>query len=198
MGPPTPPPAPPFMGRIMVFVDGTNFLCRMEDCINSRLSPGEHIKIKADKMEANAINFANNIISNSTPTGKSYNLIRRYWFSSFKGSDQDRKEIGNRLRENDFEPVLFRKRNNREKGVDIALTMSMLTNAFNQNFDIGILFAGDEDYTELVKEVKRYGPQIYGRFFDLEFGLSAELKLAFDHFMVVKMGNIPANLIKIP
>ena len=149
-------------------------------------------------MEANALKFANSLISSSTPSGKSYNLIRRYWFSSFKGTDQDRKEIGNRLRDNNFEPVLFKKHNNREKGVDIALTMSMLTNAFNQNFDIGILFAGDEDYVELVKEVKRYGPQIYGRFFDLEFGLSDELKLAFDHFAVLKMGNIPEYLTKTP
>ena len=194
MGHPPIPPTPPFLGRIMVFVDGTNFLCRLEDCINKQKQPGKEIKIKANKMEANALQFANTLISNHTPSGKSYNLIRRYWFSSFKGSDEARKEIANRLREINFEPVLFRKRNNREKGVDIALTMGMLTNAFNQNYDIGILFAGDEDYVELVKEVKRYGPQIYGRFFDLEFGLSEELKLTFDRFTIIQPGNIPDNL----
>lgn len=196
MGPPPIPPTPPFLGRIMVFVDGTNFLCRLEDCINKQKQPKDRIKIKADKMEANALNYANNLIKNNTPSGKSYNIIRRYWFSSFKGSDETQKEIANRLRQNQFEPVLFRKRSNREKGVDIALTMSMLTNAFNQNYDIGILFAGDEDYVELVKEVKRYGPQIYGRFFDLEFGLSEELMLTFDNFAVMQPGNLPENLIE--
>ena len=58
--------------------------------------------------------------------------------------------------------------------------MSMLTNAFNQNYDIGILFAGDEDYVEVVKEVKRYGPIIVGSYF--KDGLSDNLKLSFDHF----------------
>lgn len=191
MGPPAIPPPPPFLGRIMVFIDGTNFLCRIESCLNSKINADKQVKIKADKMESSAIKFANQLINDVTPHGKSYNLIRRYWFSSFKGSDQDGIEIRNRLRENGFEPVLFKKRNNREKGVDIALTMSMLTNAFNQNFDIGILFAGDEDYVELVKEVKRYGPQLYGRFFDNEFGLSNELRLSFDHFKVIEPGNIP-------
>jgi uncharacterized LabA/DUF88 family protein len=178
----------------MVFVDGTNFLCRLEDCINRLRKPEKEIKIKADKMEANALNFANTLIGSHTPSGRSYNLIRRYWFSSYKGSGQDRIEIANRLRQNQFEPVLFRKRGNREKGVDIALTMSMLTNAFNQNYDIGVLFAGDEDYVELVKEAKRYGPQIYGCFFDLEFGLSEELMLTFDHFTIIRPTKIPDNL----
>ena len=140
------------------------------------------------------MNFASSLIAKHTPSGRSYNLIRRYWFSSYQGNDKDRKIISTRLRDFGFEPVLFRKRGNREKGVDIALTMSMLTNAFNQNYDIGVLFAGDEDYVELVKEAKRYGPQIYGRFFDLEFGLSEELKLTFDHFAIIRPNNIPANL----
>ncbi len=80
---------------------------------------------------------------------------RRYWFASYQGSNDVQKRINETLRQMDFEPVLFKKRIGRKKGVDIALTMNILTNAFNQNYDIGILFAGDEDYVELVKEVKR-------------------------------------------
>jgi hypothetical protein len=57
----------------------------------------------------------------------------------------------------------------------------MLVNAFNRNFDIGILVAGDEDYVGLVNEVKRYGPRIYGAFF--EHGLSPELRLSCDTFL---------------
>ena len=60
-----------------------------------------------------------------------------------------------------FEPVLFQKRDGREKGVDIALTKEMLVNALHQNFDIGFLFAGDKDYVSLVSEVKRYGPRVW-------------------------------------
>ena len=68
-----------------------------------------------------------------------------------------------------------------EKGVDIGLAKEMLVNAFNQNFDIGFLIAGDKDYLELVYEVKRYGPNIFGGFF--KEGLSPELRLAFDFFV---------------
>jgi hypothetical protein len=56
----------------------------------------------------------------------------------------------------------------------------MLVNAFNQNFDVGYLIAGDEDYVGLVNEVKRYGPIAKGAFF--QHGLSEELYLTFDSF----------------
>ena len=56
----------------------------------------------------------------------------------------------------------------------------MLVNAFNQNFEIGMLIAGDEDYVELVHEVKRYGAIIRGAF--INRGLSDKLKIAFDQY----------------
>ncbi|HEX9597179.1 MAG TPA: NYN domain-containing protein, partial [Anaerolineales bacterium] len=64
---------------------------------------------------------------------------------------------------------------------DIALTKEMLVNAFHQNFNIGILVSGDEDYVSLVNEVKRYGAVLWGAFFN--HGLSNELFLACDHFI---------------
>jgi uncharacterized LabA/DUF88 family protein len=78
--------------------------------------------------------------------------------------------------------VLFKKprAKHEEKGVDISLTKEMLVNAFNKNYDRCLLVAGDEDYVELVKEVKRYGQVIYGCF--LKDGLSPKLKLSFDYF----------------
>ena len=42
------------------------------------------------------------------------------------------------------------------------LTKKMLVNAFNANFDVAILIAGDADYVDLVKEIKRYGPIVMG------------------------------------
>jgi len=90
------------------------------------------------------------------------------------------------LRELNFEPVLFKKhQDKKEKGVDIALTKEMLVNAFNSNFDIAILFAGDEDYVGLVNEVKRYGPIIMGAFFNN--GLSPNLQFTFDYFQLITL-----------
>ena len=65
----------------------------------------------------------------------------------------------------------------------MALTKEMLVNAFNGNFDVAILFAGDEDYVGVVNEVKRFGPILNGAFFN--HGLSDNLRYAFDHFQRV-------------
>jgi len=56
----------------------------------------------------------------------------------------------------------------------------MLVNAFQQNCDELVLLAGDEDYVELVEEVKRYGQKVNGIFF--RAGLSENLRLALDAF----------------
>jgi uncharacterized LabA/DUF88 family protein len=113
-------------------------------------------------------------------------LIRRYWFSSYAGNDKDYSSLRIILRELDFEPILFKKhQDKKEKGVDIALTKEMLVNAFNGNFDIAILFAGDEDYVSLVNEVKRYGPIIMGAFF--KNGLSPNLQFTFDYFQLITL-----------
>ena len=98
-----------------------------------------------------------------------------------KGGDNYHEQLCGELRGLKFEPVLFKRRKGREKGVDIALTKEVLVNAFNQNFDIGCLLAGDEDYVGLVNEAKRYGPVLMGAFFSSQ-GLSPTLRLAFDDF----------------
>ena len=56
----------------------------------------------------------------------------------------------------------------------------MLINAFNQNYDLGILVAGDEDYVDLVQDIKRFGVRIIGSFFRQD--LSKTLELAVDNF----------------
>ena len=149
-----------FIKRVMVFVDGTNFLMGIR----------RHYQIenfRAEKPPDFALELAYSFVSGTIPIfvrSSEHFHIRTYWFASYQGNDKDEKRISETLKKFHFEPVLFRKRKGKEKGVDIALTMSMLTKAFNQNYDIGILFAGDEDYVGLVKEVKRYGPIIDGSY----------------------------------
>lgn len=174
MGPPSPPPMQVYQ-RVMIFVDGTNLLLRLAEDLK--------VSFRADKLPNSALRAAASLIG-GLYSGAKFKIIRRYWFSSFTGNDETRFEFAQRLRGHNFEPVIFRKKGNREKGVDIALTMSMLINAFNQNYDIGLLVAGDEDYLELVTEIKRYGSRVEGAF--LECGLSGELKLAFDNFRLLK------------
>lgn len=158
--------------RYMFFIDGTNFLIELAKEIN--------IPFRAEKPPLSTFNFAKMLIEDIEQYIDSHQIIRHYWFGSYQDSDKERKEINSYLRECNFEPILIQKKKGREKGVDISLTKEMLVNAFNQNFDVGYLISGDEDYLSLVIETKRYGPQIHGAFF--EHGLSEELKIAFDKF----------------
>jgi uncharacterized LabA/DUF88 family protein len=159
--------------RQMIFIDGTNFLRGLGREIGIDKFKAYNPSHEALDLAAIYINMASGAISRTE-------LIRTYWFASYKGNEETKFNLSEKIRKLGFEPLLYQLRGDREKGVDIALTMSMLTNAFNQNFDIGLLIAGDEDYLELVNEVKRYGPIMCGSYFSE--GLSPRLKLAFDHF----------------
>lgn len=157
--------------RYMFFIDGTNLLTELSKEIGVTFNP--------DKPPLSVFIVAKNLIKSITLPDRSQ-VIRKYWIGSYTGDDKLRDKIRWALREHDFEPVLFKRKGNREKGVDIALTKEILLNAINQNFDRGYLVAGDEDYLSIIQEIKRYGQRIYGAFFD--HGLSAELKLSFDYF----------------
>jgi uncharacterized LabA/DUF88 family protein len=47
-----------------------------------------------------------------------------------------------------------------EKGIDIMLTTDFLTHSFKDNYDIGILVAGDSDYVGAVQAVKDNGKNV--------------------------------------
>ncbi len=156
----------------MAFVDGTNFLCHLSEELN--------IPFKAEKPPLESLKAANALIFHLCKHKLGPGKVRIYWFSSYKGNEEYFYTLAKELRKNDFEPILFQRTGEREKGVDIALAKEMLVNAFNQNFDIGMLIAGDEDYVGLVNEVKRYGQIIRGAFFS--HGISEKLRIAFDEF----------------
>jgi len=165
----------------MFFIDGSNLLIELSKEIG--------VEFRSDKPPLNAINLAQLIINNICTYIDPQKVIRKYWFGSYQGSEEFGEKIKGRLRECDFEPVIIKKKNNKEKGVDISLTKEALVNAFNKNFEIAYLVSGDEDFLPVVAEIKRYGAKVYGAFF--EHGLSPELKLSFDLFnQIGETGNI--------
>lgn len=173
----------PYYKKVMGFIDGSNLLIE--------LSKELGIDFRADKPPLPALSIALLLINHLfNADGKI--PIRKYWFASYQGSEKDHMTYAKELRRLTFEPVLFKKHKGKEKGVDIALATEMLVNAFNQNYDIGVLVAGDKDYAGLVKEVKRYGPIIHGAFF--ERGLSEDLALAVDNFSdIIKKQDVNFN-----
>jgi len=136
--------------RMMVFIDGSNLL-RTIDGLTVRIHSEFNCKI-----------------------------LRRYWFGSYQGDEQYELSLRRTLRGGKLEPIVFKKREKREKRVDIAIAREMLINATSGNYDLALLVAGDEDYVDLVHDLKRLGVRVIGSFY--ETGLSENLKLAFDHF----------------
>ncbi len=118
--------------RMMIFVDGTNFLVELFKELE--------VDFMADNPPSGALALANAMID---PFFLMHGVvkIRKYWFSSYQGRDQDHDGLAKDLRSNGFEPVLFKKREGREKGADIALATEMLVNSFYQNFGVGLLIA---------------------------------------------------------
>jgi uncharacterized LabA/DUF88 family protein len=171
----------PYYRRMMIFVDGTNFLTELHKELHE--DNELNVNFRVDKPPAELLNKATDIIKPYCHESDII-IIRKYWFASYQGSDEFHSQYAENLRKNDFEPMLFKKRKTgKEKGVDIALAKEMLVNSFNKNFDIGFLIAGDEDYVELVREVKRYGVLIWGAFFT--HGLSKKLKIELDRFIEI-------------
>lgn len=162
--------------RYMFFIDGSNFLIELGKELG--------LNIRAEKPPLQSFRFAEMIINDITHHLNNEYIIRKYWFGSFLGDDAFGKTLRQNLKSHNFDPVMIKKKHGKEKGVDISLTKEMLVNAFNNNFDVAFLIAGDEDYLTLVQEIKRYGTKIYGAFF--EHGLSDELEISFDSFRLIQ------------
>jgi uncharacterized LabA/DUF88 family protein len=82
-----------------------------------------------------------------------------------------------------FSPKVFKKvrKEDKAKGVDIALTKDMLSHAYQSHYEVACLIAGDGDYVPLVEEVKRMGKIVVCLFFE-KHGLSPDLRIACDEF----------------
>jgi len=167
----------------MVFVDGENFTIRGQELASRKaleLREGEYYSKDTFLWVPNsgAHTHFNSDYLQVTPQP-----IRSFYYTSVVGDAQRMLDIRGRLWALRFQPVVFEKKKQQDKakGVDIALTKDMLTNAFLNNYDVAVLFAGDGDYVPVVEEVKRLG-----RIVDLVFfasnGLNDSLRLACDSF----------------
>lgn len=168
--------------RVMIFVDGSNLLrgiAREIDITVDSLKPQDEILSLAYII----VNTLWSRLSSDHYVGAiEGRVIRRYWFGSYVGNEQDGNRLQESLRRNNFEPVLFHKpaKKDKEKRVDMAIAREMLINAFHRNYEIAVLVAGDEDYVDLVQDIKRYGIRVTSSYFYK--GNSPKLRNAVDYF----------------
>jgi uncharacterized LabA/DUF88 family protein len=181
------------MQRAMLFVDGSNFLIELGSVLGTT--------IRAEKATPAMLHLATMVANNAAKNVLNYGsigehrIVRRYWFGSVQGSEEDLVSTQTTLRTLGYEAVLFHKRRGKdEKGVDLAVAREMLMHGFNKNYDTAALVAGDEDYLGLVHDVKRLGPLVVGAFFETT-ALSNRLRLAFDDFALAELPHAQAALI---
>lgn len=85
---------------------------------------------------------------------------------------------------NTLTPCVFSKPKNRKaKGVDIQLTVDILTHAYQDNCDTVYLMSGDGDYVPVLEEVQRLGKQVFISAFSS--GLNPKLRLMADSFQLL-------------
>jgi NYN domain len=175
------------MSRMMVFVDGENLTIRAQE-----LAKGEGLKLERHPpcyLKDVFVWFP--ALSATMPFQLLPNMLfrapatRAYYYTSVVGDDPRVNLVREQLRALDFDPQVFKKPsgNAKSKGVDITLTKDMLAHAFEDHYDIALLFAGDGDYIPLIEEVKRRGKNVHVCFFAAPgLGLSPEIPIVADKF----------------
>ena len=164
--------------RLMTFVDGSNLLQGTGTVIQANL--------RSDKPTDDALRLAGMIVRElhrrlgTEAFCYGFQHIRSYWFGSFVGNVEYEQSLRSMLRTLGFEPVIFKQKKGKEKRVDLAVAREMLIHAFGRNYDLALLVAGDEDYVDLVGDLKRLGVRVMGSFY--QTGLSSDLRISFDYF----------------
>jgi uncharacterized LabA/DUF88 family protein len=117
------------------------------------------------------------------PTAKDIRSERAHYFTAVTGDDALLMETRLALHQLNFQPEVFKKvKGSRSKGVDISLTTAMLSHAYQGNYEVAYLLAGDGDYVPLIEELRRLGRKVIIVFFASD-GLNPALRIAGNRFI---------------
>lgn len=171
--------------RMMVFVDGENLVFRYQEMVKKGFVPRDDMKHEPDVFVW---------FDGFTHLGQQHEIVRTTYYTYVVGDDDRVSAMRNRLRSlnfskhmasllpNTLSPCVFKKnqRSRSVKGVDIQLSVDMMSHVFRGNVDSVLLLSGDGDYAPLLDEVKRAGVLVYVSAFS--DGFSSALKDRADAF----------------
>ncbi len=176
----------PGFRRLMIFVDGENLVLRYQDMIKKGCVPREDNVTHIPDVLIWHPTFSQLVAMDE--------VLRASYYTYVVGDENKVEEVRNIIKELTFNchqnstlprnltPRVFKKskKTARAKGVDISLTVDILTQVHNNNIDTVLLLAGDGDYIPVVNEIHHCGKQCYiSAFSD---GLNQDLKLMADKF----------------
>jgi uncharacterized LabA/DUF88 family protein len=189
----------------MIFVDGENFTIRGQEFAKAngvKLEAGSHwqkdVFLWMPGVDGDLPLYTDTEVRfHSPPIGfmrgggggiyqepaRDIRSIRAHYFTAVTGDDDALVATKLSLRDIGFQPEVFKKvKGARSKGVDVGLTTAMLSHAYQGNYEVAYLIAGDGDYEPLVNEVRRLGRIVVVVFF-AEYGLNPALRIAGDQFI---------------
>lgn len=160
----------------MIFIDGGY----LREYLKKRWG---NDKFTAEKLEEHLIDFLRGpplLVTHAE-------LIRTYYYDAIVSESQkerdEQQEFFKSLRRISFletrlGQLVKSEKGNRQKGVDILVAIDMLSKAYENHYDVSVLFAGDADFLELVKAVKDAGKRVFGAY--ITGHVSEDLKESFD------------------
>ena len=180
----------PSLGRMMAFIDGENMVARYQAMLDAGRTPNDHVKHVRDayvwvpSVVWPALNvviratYYTYVVGNEEAVLGTSDQIRSMTFNQYAVPGQS---APSRLI-NTLTPRVFSKPKNRSgKGVDIQMTVDILSNIYQGNLESVFLVSGDGDYEPVLAECRRMGKQVYVAAFSN--GLSPKLRLSADHFI---------------
>lgn len=174
----------------MAFIDGENLVARYQAMVQAGCMPVTHVKHRPDVYAwvPNAIWPGLNVVIRATYytycTGSADSVdsvaeeIRTFQFQQYTIPGQN---APSRLIQTLTPQIFWKQKNRSGKGVDIQMTVDILTNVYQNNVDTVFLVSGDGDYGPVVAECKRLGKQVFVA--ALTSGLSPVIRLAADYFL---------------
>lgn len=181
-------PIDPHLRRWTLFVDGENVTIRGQVAAKARgiiLAPGRYYQQDVFLWLPRRIHATRGITTNLRGLSIRAAAERAFYYTSVSGDSNALMHVQEALWDLGFKPEVFKKqrKESKGKGVDIALTKDVLSNAFLNNYDVAVIMTGDADYRPVIDELKRLGKTVCIMAFTEGAKVNRELKLSADFFM---------------
>ena len=171
--------------RMMVFVDGENLVFNYQNSLADGYTPKGSINYLKDIYVWDEKSILNHGL---------HNIIRANYYTYATGNEKRINEINSKIKSlsylkhrdsplpNYLHPIVFKKakKEAQTKGVDIQMTVDILSHIYYDNIDTVYLISGDGDYLPIISEITRMGKQVYLSAFS--HGLNSKLEYQVDQF----------------
>lgn len=131
------------MKRVMVFIDNSNFYASIKS-LNSDMNLSQATPF-------NWSGFVNRLVGED-------DHIRTYLVGSYRDNQDRARDFFNSMdRKSKFYVKEFKRRDQREKQVDVYLATQIVALAYENAYDIAYLVSGDEDFSPAIEIAQQKG-----------------------------------------